>query len=69
MESQVKIEDTVIENSLRHLANLASDVLEQSKRSKIIPPKIREQIIEIDHCATMALMRLLTRVMLDKDSN
>ena len=50
--------DTVTEGSIRNLAKLTGEVLEQSKKSKVIPSKIREQIVEIHHCAMGALLRL-----------
>lgn len=50
--------DTVVEGCIENLVKLTSNVLARSKKSKIIPNDIKKQIIEINHCAAMALMRI-----------
>ncbi len=58
MAKHVATNDSVIENSIDNLVRLTSDLLMKSKKSKIIPPQIRKDIIEINHCAAMALLRI-----------
>lgn len=50
--------DTVVAGCIENLVKLTSNLLAKSKKSKIIPNDIRKQIIEINHCSAMALMRI-----------
>jgi hypothetical protein len=49
---------SVAVDSLRNLTRLSGEILAESKRSKIVPPKTRKKIVELDHCAIMALNHL-----------